>query len=71
MFLWNIKGLVNDPAWNMLNEFWSAHNLNIIAIAEPNKFGDLRQFWKSLNVCVGDSVPDFVLNLAVKDGFMK
>lgn len=35
VLFWNIRGLGNDPAKNVLRELARAHQPDIIAIAEP------------------------------------
>lgn len=52
VLFWNIRGLCNDPARNMLREIKRAYNPDIIAIAEPKiLFQSLRpSFWRSLDM---------------------
>lgn len=52
VLFWNIKGLGNDPAKNMLAKIQRAYKPDIVAIAEPKILrSDLRvSFWKKLNL---------------------
>lgn len=53
---WNIRGLGNDPARNMLNEIRRAYSPDIIAIAKPKiLISDLRpSFWTGMNMVFVD-----------------